>query len=142
MNTSILLLILALIGIASYVLGSRRAVALAGGRPSSMHSRAGYHGSYVLIWAIIPSAFILAVWLIVSPMVITSAVRGAFPEDIRSQSEAQQSLSYGMVGSIARGLERLTPEEFAQAKADPATLRPLLWSKGVAIAGDPEPFMV
>lgn len=142
MNTSILLLILALIGMASYLLGSRRAVALAGARPSSMHSRAGYHGAYVLIWAIIPSALILAVWLAISPMVITSAVRGSFPDDVKAQSEAQQSLNYGMVGSIARGLQRLTPEEFAQAKSDPAAIRTLLGSKGVAIAGDPQPYMI
>ncbi len=142
MNTPIILLILALIGIASYVLGSRRAVALAGGRPSSMHSRAGYHGSYVLIWAVLPAAFILALWLIISPMIVTATVRGEFPDDIKVQSEAQQSLSYGMVGSIARGLQRLTSEELAQAKADPTTLRPLLGSKGVAIAGDPQPYMV
>ncbi|KIQ02198.1 ABC transporter permease [Agrobacterium tumefaciens] len=142
MNTSILLLILALIGIASYLLGTRRAVAMVGASTTKMHSRPGYHGSYVLVWAVLPAAFILALWLIVSPLVITSAVRASFPEDIQAQSEAQQSLNYGMVGSIARGLERLTPEEFAAAKADPATLRPLLGSKGVAIAGDPQPYMV
>lgn len=138
MNTSMLLLILALIGVASYLLGSRRAVALADGRPSSMHSRAGYHGSYVLIWAVIPAAFILALWLAISPVIITSSVRASFPEDVK----AQQSLSYGMVGSIARGLQRLTSEELAAAKADPTALRPALAAKGVAIAGDPEPYMV
>ena len=142
MNTSILLLILALIGIASYLLGTRRAVAMVGASTTKMHSRPGYHGSYVLVWAVLPAAFILAFWLVISPLVITSAVRASFPDDIQAQSEAQQGLSYGMVGSIARGLERLTPEEFAAAKADPATLRPLLGSKGVAIAGDPEPYMV
>ncbi len=142
MNTSLLLAILALIGIASYVLGTRRAVALAGGRPSSMHSRAGYHGSYVLVWAIIPSALILALWLVISPMIITSSVRAGFPEEIKAQPEAQQSLTYGMVGSIARGLDRLSSEEYAQVKADPATTRALLATKGVAIAGDPEPYMV
>lgn len=142
MNTSILLLILALIGIASYLLGTRRAVAMVGASATKMHSRPGYHGSYVLVWAVLPAAFILALWLVISPLVITSSVRAAFPDDIQAQSEAQQSLNYGMVGSIARGLERLTPEEFAAAKADPTTLRPLLASKGVAIAGDPQPYMV
>ncbi|AYM79983.1 MULTISPECIES: phosphate ABC transporter permease subunit PstC [Agrobacterium] len=142
MNTSILLLILALIGIGSYLLGSRRAVALSGGRPSSMHSRAGYHGSYAVVWAVLPAAFILCAWLVISPLFVTSAVRGNFPEDVRAQSEAQQSLTYGMVTSIARGLQRLTPEETAQVEADTAAVRPLLASKGVAIAGDPERFMV
>ncbi|KJF66733.1 phosphate ABC transporter permease subunit PstC [Rhizobium nepotum] len=142
MNTSILLLILTLIGIGSYLLGSRRAIALSGGRPSSMHSRAGYHGSYAVVWAVLPAALILAVWLVISPLVVTSAVRGEFPEDVRAQSEAQQSLTYGMVTSIARGLQRLTPEETAKIDADTTAVRSLLASKGVAIAGDPERFMV
>ena len=142
MNTSILLLILVLIGIGSYLLGSRRAVALSGGRPSSMHSRAGYHGSYAVVWAVLPAALILCIWLVISPLIVTSAVRGEFPEDVRSQSEAQQSLTYGMVTSIARGLQRLTPEETAKVDADTAAVRSLLASKGVAIAGEPQRFMV
>ncbi|HCD84927.1 MAG TPA: phosphate ABC transporter permease subunit PstC, partial [Agrobacterium sp.] len=38
--------------------------------------------------------------------------------------------------------QRLTAEETAQVDADAATVRPLLASKGVAIAGDPERYMV
>ncbi len=139
MNTSILLLVLALIGISSYVLGKRRAAVLAGARSSNMHSRSGYHGSYVLIWALIPSALILALWLVVSPLVINSAVHASFPEDIKAQPEAQQSLTYGMVTSIARGLKQLSSSEYDAVKADPATARTVLASKGVAIAGDPQP---
>lgn len=142
MNISILLLILALIGVSSYVLGKRRAMALAGGRPSSMHSRSGYHGSYVLIWALIPSALILAAWLIISPIVVNSAVHESFPDDIKALPEAQQSLTYGMVVSIARGLTQVSPQEYDALKADPATARAVLASKGVAIAGDPQPFMI
>ena len=130
MNTSILLLILALIGIGSYLLGSRRAVALSGGRPSSMHSRAGYHGSYAVVWAVLPAAFILCAWLIVSPLLVTSAVRGSFPEDVRAQSEAQQSLTYGMVTSIARGLHLLTPDQTAQVQAATDAVRRLLPGSG------------
>ncbi len=142
MNTSILLLVLALIGISSYVLGKRRAAVLAGARSSNMHSRSGYHGSYVLIWALIPSALILALWLVVSPLVINSAVHASFPEDIKAQPEAQQSLTYGMVTSIARGLKQLSSSEYDAVKADPATARTVLASKGVAIAGDPQPYMI
>ncbi|MDX3926538.1 MAG: phosphate ABC transporter permease subunit PstC [Shinella sp.] len=142
MNTSILLLILALIGIASYMAGTRRAMALAGGRLSTMHSRPGYYGSYVLVWAVLPAALILALWLVVSPMLVTSAVRGEFPEEIRAQPEAAQSLIYGQVGAIARGLQALTPEEREQVEAGTVEVRPLMASKGVALAGDPEPYMI
>lgn len=142
MNTSILLLILALIGIASYLLGSRRAAALAGSRSAVMHSRSGYHGSYVLLWAIVPSAIILGIWLVVSPMLITSSVRGAFPEDVRAQSQAQQGLAYGMVGAIARGMNALSSEERSSVEAGTADIRPLLAARGIAIAGDPQPYMI
>jgi phosphate transport system permease protein len=142
MNTSILLLILALIGITSYLVGTRRAVALAGGRSAGMHSRPGYYGSYVLIWAVIPAVLVLALWMIVSPMIVTSSVRSEFPEDVRAQPEATQSLAYGMVNAIARGLLVLTPEEREQVEAGSTEIRPLLASKGVAIAGDPEPYMI
>ncbi|MCM2455883.1 phosphate ABC transporter permease subunit PstC [Rhizobium sp. CG4] len=142
MNTSILLLILALIGIASYLLGSRRAAALAGGRSAVMHSRSGYHGSYVLLWAVIPAAIILGIWLIVSPMVITSTVRGGFPEDVRAQSQAQQGLAYGMVGAIARGMNALSAEELAAVEAGTTDIRPLLSTRGIALAGDPQPYMI
>lgn len=142
MNTSILLLILALIGIASYLLGSRRAAALAGGRSAVMHSRSGYHGSYVLLWAVIPAAIILGIWLVISPMVITSTVRGGFPEDVRAQSQAQQGLAYGMVGAIARGMNALSAEERAAVEAGTTDIRPLLSTRGIALAGDPQPYMI
>jgi phosphate transport system permease protein len=142
MNTSILLLILALIGIASYLAGTRRAVALAGGRSSDMHSRPGYYGSYVLIWALLPAALVLALWLAISPLLVNSAVRSEFPEEVRAQPQASQSLAYGMVSTIARGLQVLTPEEREQVTAGTADVRPLLASRGVAIAGDPEPYMI
>lgn len=142
MNTSILLLILAMIGLTSYLLGSRRAVALAGDRPSQMHSRSGYHGAFVFIWAIIPSALILAAWLIISPMVVTSVVRGNFPADVQAQTEAQQSLSYGMINSVAEGLRRLSDAELQAIESGSANVRSTLAAKGVAIAGEPQPFVV
>jgi phosphate transport system permease protein len=142
MNTSILLLILALIGVASYLLGSRRALAMAGERSSNMHSRAGYHGAFVFIWAVIPSALLLALWLIIGPMLVTSAVRDTFPDEVKAQSAAQQSLEYGMITSVARGLERLTSDELQAVESDPEQLRAALSSKGVAIAGVPKPYMI
>lgn len=142
MSTSILLVILALIGLTSYLLGSRRAVALAGDRQSSTHSRAGYHGAYVLIWSIIPSALVLAAWLILSPIAVTSAVRATFPDEVLAQSTAQQSLSYGMVSSLADGLRKLSAEDIEAVEGGASDLRSTLATKGVAIAGEPQPYMV
>ena len=142
MSTSILLVILALIGFTSYLLGSRRAVALASDKPSSTHSRAGYHGAYVFIWAIIPSALVLAAWLILSPIAVTSSVRAGFPDEVRSQSNAEQSLSYGMVSSLADGLRKLSAEDVEAVESGASDLRSILSARGVAIAGEPQPYMI
>ncbi|MBP2559876.1 phosphate transport system permease protein [Neorhizobium galegae] len=142
MNTSLILLILAIIGIAGYVTGARHAMALAGGISSKLHSRPGYYGSFVAVWAILPAAVILFVWLVASPMYISSSVRGAFPEEVKTQSQAEQGLSYGMITSIARGMNALTGDEIARVENNPVELRTALGAKGVPLAGDPQPFMV
>jgi phosphate transport system permease protein len=141
MSTSLILLIVALIGLAGYALGARQARRLAASSPN-MHSRPGYYGSYVAVWAVLPALLVLAVWLVASPIYINSSIRGDFPEDVKAQPEAAQSLTFGTIGSVARGLATLAPDELAQAKADPAGLRALLGQKGVPLASDPEPFIV
>nr|WP_250808677.1 phosphate ABC transporter permease subunit PstC [Neorhizobium tomejilense] len=142
MNTSLILLILAIIGIAGYVAGARYAMALVGGISSKLHSRPGYYGSFVAVWAILPAVVILFVWLVASPMYISSSVRGAFPEEVKTQSQAEQGLSYGMITSIARGMNALTGDEIARIENNPVELRAALGAKGVPLAGDPQPFMV
>ncbi|MCB5201407.1 phosphate ABC transporter permease subunit PstC [Neorhizobium sp. T786] len=142
MSTSLILLIVALIGLAGYVLGARQARRLAAAALPKMHSRPGYYGSYVAVWAGLPALLILAVWLVASPIYVNSSIRDNFPEDLKAQTEAAQSLTFGTIGSVARGLTVLTPEEVAQAQANPGELRVLLGGKGVPLAGDPEPFMV
>lgn len=50
MSISLLLLVVAVIGVVGYLIGSWRANALAGGKLSNLHSRPGYYGSFVAIW--------------------------------------------------------------------------------------------
>ncbi|MGE7370680.1 phosphate ABC transporter permease subunit PstC [Neorhizobium sp. NPDC001467] len=142
MSTPLILLVLAIIAIVCYVAGTRRAMAIADGVSSRLHSRQGYYGTFVAICATVPAAVVLVVWLIASPLYINSTVRDGFPEEVQAQSEAQQGLSFGMVGSLARGMDVLTLEEIDAVGANPAELRAKLGTKGVALAGDPEPWMV
>ncbi|MGK9054926.1 phosphate ABC transporter permease subunit PstC [Neorhizobium petrolearium] len=142
MSTSLILLIVALIGIAGYVAGARRAMALAGGLSSKLHSRPGYYGSFIALWAIVPALLILAVWLVASPIYINSSVRSGFPEEVKALSEAEQGLNFGMVSSLARGMNVLSLEEIERVGSNPAELRAALGAKGVPLAGEPQPFMV
>src|SRR5690606_34203387 len=62
--------------------------------------------------------------------------------NVTAQAEAAQNLAFGTIDSVARGLAKLTSDEFAQVETDPAGLRALLGQKGVPLASDPEPFIV
>ncbi len=142
MSTSLILLIVAVIGLAGYVLGARRSLAVAGGLSSKLHSRPGYYGSFVAVWAIVPAVFVLFIWLVASPTYISSSIRGAFPEEVKAQSEAEQGLAFGMITSIARGMNVLSLEEIDRVGSNPVDLRAALGAKGVPLAGDPQPYMV
>ncbi|MEB2844716.1 phosphate ABC transporter permease subunit PstC [Rhizobiales bacterium RZME27] len=142
MSTPLILLVLAIFAIVCYVVGTRRALAIAGGLSSRLHSRQGYYGAFVAICATVPAAAVLVIWLIASPLYINSTIHDGFPEEVKAQSEAQQGLSFGMVNSLARGMDVLTLEEIDAVGANPAELRAALGAKGVPLAGDPEPWMV
>ncbi|THK34923.1 phosphate ABC transporter permease subunit PstC [Ensifer sp. MPMI2T] len=142
MSTSLLLLIIVLIGFIAYFAGRARSFAQSGGKLANLHSLPGYHGSYVAIWAMLPAALVLAAWLIASPLYIDSSVRASLPDSVRSQGEATTQLALGQVKSVAAGLVRLNADEIAALENGSANLRETLAAKGVALAGEGEPYMI
>ncbi|PWE53050.1 phosphate ABC transporter permease subunit PstC [Metarhizobium album] len=142
MSTSLILLSLLVIGIAAYVMASSRANALSGGKSSNLHSRPGYYGSYAAVWAMLPSLIVLALWLSISPSIIETSIRGAFPDEVKAQPAATQNLNYGMVSAIARGLPKLTAEEVAGITDGSIDIQAKLGEKGVPLAGAAEPYMI
>lgn len=143
MSTSILIFIVIAIAIIGYLMGSSRAVALAQGRASALHSRYGYHGSFVSILAAVPALLLLGVWMSVAPALIETRVRDAMPDEVKAQAGATQNLNYGTINSIARGIKAMDEAELAKLKAaDAAAARALLAEKGVPLAGDPDPYMI
>lgn len=142
MSGSVLLLCLLAIGVVAYWLGRMRANALAGSKLSSMHSRPSYHGGYASVWAVLPALLLLAVWVSASPSIVESSVRAGFPQDVLAEPQSTQNLEFGMIRSIARGLD-LLPAADAQAVVDgTGDARALLATRGVPLAGDPKPYMM
>ncbi len=142
MSISLLLLVIAAIGVAGYLFGSRRASALAGGRLSSLHSRPGYYGSFVAIWSVLPAVVVLLVWVVASPIYIGSTIRDGFPEAVKATSQAERNLGYNMIGAISRGLTVLTPDEREALFRDASVARGVLGARGVPLAADPAPYML
>ncbi|MBB4183832.1 phosphate transport system permease protein [Sinorhizobium terangae] len=142
MSTSLLLLLIVLIGFIAYFAGRARSLARSGGKLSNLHSLPGYHGSYVAIWAMLPAVLVLAAWLVASPIYVDASVRSALPDSVQSQGEANAQLALGQVKSVAVGLSRLSPAELAAVENGSANLREALAAKGVPLAGEGEPYMI
>jgi phosphate transport system permease protein len=142
MDTSIILLVLALIGGAAYFAGLSRATSLAGAKLSNIHSRPGYYGAYTAVWALLPALLILVTWLILSPIYVNSTVHAAFPDEVKAETAANQRLTFSTVGMVARGLERLNAEETAQVDQGTGDVRALIGAKGIPLASDVAPYMV
>lgn len=142
MSTTLLIGILLAIAAVAYTLGRMRANAVAGGKSSALHSRPNYYGAYVALAAFLPPLILVAAWLAISPFIVNSSVRDTFPDEVKAQSPAQQSLAFGMVTTIARGLPQLTEEELRSIQQDPSTLQSVFATKGVAVAAEARPYML
>ncbi|MEK1926509.1 MAG: phosphate ABC transporter permease family protein, partial [Rhizobium giardinii] len=142
MNTSLILLLILIVGFAAYLAGRSRAIATSNGKLSVLHSLPGYHGTYAAICAIIPAVIVLAVWAIAAPAYIDSGVRDALPETVLSQGAATTELALGQVKSVANGLKLLDDAELAALNNGSANLRDVLAAKGVPLAGEGEAYMI
>ncbi|WP_438750441.1 phosphate ABC transporter permease subunit PstC [Pararhizobium sp. O133] len=142
MSISLIFLVVLIVGLGAYFAGRARAMASSNGKLSALHSLPGYHGVYAAIWAVLPAAVVLALWLIASPFFVENAVRDSLPESVRSQGVATTELMLGQVVQVANGLRLLSADEMAAVTRDPATLRDALAAKGVPMANTGEAYMV
>ncbi|OJF93324.1 phosphate ABC transporter permease subunit PstC [Pararhizobium antarcticum] len=142
MNTSLIILFILVLGLIGYVTGRTRSLSISGGKLSALHSRPVYYGSYVAIWAVIPSLIVLFVWLIAAPIYIDSLIRSSFPDSVLSQGSATTELTLGTTRSMAGGILLLSAEELEAAKSGTGNLREILASKGVPLASEAQPFMI
>ncbi len=138
---SIFLIVLC-IAIAGHFAGRSKALSSANGKASGLHSLPAYYGTYVLSWALFPPMALMALWLVISPSVISNAITSTFPVEVQSLDPAKTSLIYGTVESIADGLRQLNPDQITEVSKDISLLKPLLAENGIALASDGEAYMV
>ncbi|MCC2110759.1 MAG: phosphate ABC transporter permease family protein, partial [Hyphomicrobiales bacterium] len=135
--------ILAVLGIAimGFLAGAAKARAAVAENLAKLHSRTAYYGAFVFIWASLPSLLLLGLWLIVQPVVVDRMVAAQIPA-AAIESAGNASLVNGVVRQVAEGLSRLTPKERRDLDIGVVAARPLMASKGVALASDVEPYMI
>ncbi|MEO1065949.1 MAG: phosphate ABC transporter permease subunit PstC [Pseudomonadota bacterium] len=61
-----------------YFVGKSRALSVAGGNPRVLHSLPGFHGSYLGLWATLPTLALVIAWSIGLPRYIDSSISAKF----------------------------------------------------------------
>lgn len=111
------LLALVILTISAYVLGSRRAVAVANGRAAGLHSLPSYHGLLLSALIFIP---MLAIFAIGSPIVsqlANSAALHVYPAEVQADP-LRAGVALREVQNLAAGQYGGTPSDTLKASAE------------------------
>lgn len=103
MLTTVALLALVLFSAATYVVGRRKAVQLAGGKPVSLHSLPGYYGTYVALWAGAPAILLVLAIAGFGGRIEAALLRASPPAAVQELSAQQQQVFYDDARALARG---------------------------------------
>ena len=135
-----LALVILVLSAAGYLLGRRKAVALAGGRPAEMHSRPGHHAWHALLQAALPAFALLLVWKLLDSTVLLHLVQAGLPDEVTSQPP--EMLAFFMEDVIRQAEGGIVRGEVTPALLDAAgryatwatASNLLLWALGVLLA--------
>ena len=95
---------IAALALTSFVVGRERALRSVGGRTGNLHSRPGYHGAYVAIWAGLPSLLLVITWLALQGTVIDALIiRSMSDAKVAGLEPAQIDLLLSEIRSVSRG---------------------------------------
>jgi len=105
MQLSTLILLLAVLSLASFFAGRHKAISGVGGvsRIRHLHSLPKYYGYYAAIWCVVPAAVLIAGWLAFSDTIILRQVQAALPDSLRSLPPAELGLVINDIKNLAAG---------------------------------------
>lgn len=105
MQTSTLMVIVALFAISAFVLAKKRSreVATIEGGLSKLHSRPTYYGSFAAILAAVPAVILLLIWQAIEPSLVHSLVMAQIPSSTL-QAHESMTLLYSQIVHIANGV--------------------------------------
>ena len=105
METTTLLLTLALLAITSYYLGRSRALNLAGGPAGKvdLHSLPLYYGHYVAIWCALPPLLLILIWSFAEPRLLVVLVINSLPDEYRQLPAGELTLLVNNIQNLTVG---------------------------------------
>ena len=143
-----LLAILLAAAVIAFFVGRIRASRASGEDATKLHSRPPYHGSYLAIWTALPAILLLALWTVAEGPVLRHLVVQDLPASIQHGSDAEQALTISVVDSIARGLTRLSPDEYEIVRkarygfVTTEDARDVLARHGIVLGSAPERYLL
>lgn len=105
MTASTLLLFVALLSAAGFLLGRKRALGIADahGGVRSLHSLPGHYGLYTAIWVAIPALILLFVWQSLEPAILSELVSRELPAEIQELPPERVGLIMNDVKNLVAG---------------------------------------
>jgi phosphate transport system permease protein len=141
MTPGVIFLIVIALAITGYFFGRMRAQSSAKREKTRLHSLPGYYGQNVALFTVIPSLFLLLVWLFLQPVLIEGQVSATIPDSVVPEGGAR-SLVMADVRRIADGLNTIiadnamSEDELMSMRADLTNIRGRLAEAGVALGSD------
>ena len=144
MSVFLLLVVIAVLSVAGYVLCRQRALKSVDGNVRRLHSLPGYYGWFGFILASVPALIALALWLIIQPMVIERQLSGFFPAEMIEDPSAR-TLLFADVRRVAAGLDTavaqgaMTEDQAESVRTEFGSVRDRLAAVGVALGSEVTP---
>ena len=141
MSVLMILVVLAVLAAAAFVLARQRALASAGGSPRQLHSLPVYYGWFGALAVLVPSLAALVVWLILQPLVLESRISATLPAALVAEP-AKAALTMADVRRVAAGLDAavaqgaMTDTEAGMIRTEFTNVRDRLAKVGVALGSN------
>ena len=137
MDTSTLILIIVVLVLGAYYLGTirSRALALPAGGIHMLPSLPSYYGFLTAAWALIPPLVLLLLWTIFEDILIRNMVEAVMPAQVMDMEVGRRDLLYSTIVNTAAGMTGMTELQdsyqaaiarYAYLTGRAAVLKPLL----------------
>jgi phosphate transport system permease protein len=130
-----ILLFIAAVAVAAYLLCGRRVLALAGGDMRRLHSLQTHYAWHGALWVLVPALAVLALWLVVQPIIIEGRLQTLLPSESVA-TDADRTLALADIRRVAIGLDLARTAGTLPDRLSPDAVAPLLEEQGVALAGE------
>ncbi|MBV6631663.1 MAG: phosphate ABC transporter permease subunit PstC [Alphaproteobacteria bacterium] len=119
MSATILIAILLIIAAFAYQTGRQRAFAVAGNKRSVLHSLPVYHGSFMLVWVLLPAIAVLGIWTAIQSTVVDFLVLDQLGPAYADLSLSDRNITLAEIHNLASGdfnMDQAAPEIAAAAE--------------------------